>query len=56
MNRYFLVVNPGLEHLLFREVCRLVPQISEKSNHISFLKGGAELDCMKSCTYFEMTI
>ena len=48
MNRYLLVVNPGLERLLLREICRFVPTISDITNHVSFIKGGVEIDCTHS--------
>ncbi|KAK8794301.1 hypothetical protein WA171_003425, partial [Blastocystis sp. BT1] len=44
MNRYLLVVNPGLERLLISEIKSLVARINEKVNHIVLIKGGAELD------------
>lgn len=46
MNRYLLVVNPGLERLLISEIKSLVARINEKVNHIVLIKGGAELDCI----------
>ena len=46
MNRYLLVVSPGLERLLISEIKSLVARINEKVNHIVLIKGGAELDCI----------
>ena len=51
MNRYLLVVNPGLERVLLEEVRLLVPSLQEGANRISCIRGGIEMDCMRSCVY-----
>ena len=51
MNRYLLVVNPGLERVLLEEVRLLVPTLQEEANRIFCIRGGIEMDCMRSCVY-----
>lgn len=46
MNRYFLVVTPGLERLLYREIKGYIPRINATSIHPYFTTGGLELKCI----------
>lgn len=45
MNRYLLVVTPGIEKLLYKEVQTLVPRLQTLGKPDGFVKGGIELDC-----------
>lgn len=54
MNRYLLVVTPGIEKLLHKEVQSLVPRLQTLGSRDRFVKGGIELDCsnyVKTLTY-----
>lgn len=46
MNRYFLVVAPGLERLLFKEIQGYVPRLRQSTSKVNFTVGGIELDCI----------
>lgn len=46
MNRYLLVVTPGIEKLLYKEVQTLVPRLQTLGRPGGFVKGGIELDCI----------
>ena len=48
MNRYLLVVNPGLERVLLEEIRLLVPSLQEGANRIFCIRGGIEVDSMWS--------
>ena len=45
MNRYLLVVTPGIEKLLYEEVQTLVPRLQTLGRPDGIVKGGIELDC-----------
>ena len=46
MNRYFLVVSPGLERLLYREIQDYIPRLKTNPAKVYFTTGGIELDCI----------
>ena len=45
MNRYFLVVTPGLEKLLYKEICEYVPRLRTSQTKAFFTTGGIEMKC-----------
>lgn len=45
MNKYLLVVTPGLEHLLRDEISTYVNRLSTRGAAMKMLKGGIELAC-----------
>lgn len=49
MNRYFLVVTPGLERLLFKEIQGYLPRLRQSTSKVKFTVGGIELDCISFC-------
>lgn len=46
MNRYFLVVSPGLERLLYQEIQDYLPRLRTNPTKVYFTTGGIELDCI----------
>ena len=46
MNRYFLVVSPGLERLLYQEIQDYLPRLRTNPAKVYFTTGGIELDCI----------